>query len=305
MDAVSVVIAAYNGARTIEETLRSCLDQSEPAAEVIVVDDASTDDTAERVQRLDSPGVPLRLLRRQRNSGSPAAPYNQGIDAASSPVVALLDQDDIWHRDKLKYSRLALARFPDVGLVFADCRSFEESTPDRQTTVSGVAARRLSQHEAVSLALQGQFTLTMSNMVLCKSAWRRAGRFPEDFRISTDYAFLARLLSARIVVAHIPAALVFYRVSPDSVWLKSNYLERNRERFATVDFLCRRFANPDARTTSRKLGEQLYDLADQAARRAAFAQSLWFYGWSLRHKQAPLRVLRASARTAMKWIFGK
>ncbi len=102
MDAVSVVIAAYNGARTIEETLASCLDQSHPPAEVIVVDDASTDDTAVRVERLLSSPIPLRLLRRHRNSGSPPAPYNQGITAATSPVVALLDQDDVWHRDKLK-----------------------------------------------------------------------------------------------------------------------------------------------------------------------------------------------------------
>ncbi len=110
-------------------------------------------------------------------------------------------------------------------------------------------------------------------MVLRKSAWQRARRFPEDFRISTDYAFLARLLAALVPVAYIPAALVFYRVSPVSVWLNSNYLARNRERHRTVDFLCfKRFACPDARTVSRELGAHLYDLADQATRREAFAQ---------------------------------
>ena len=96
---------------------------------MIVVDDASTDDTVDIVKRCDSRGIPVRIIQNQKNSGGPARPFNTGIAAASGPLIATLEQDDLWHKDKLALSRMAFEACPEAGLVYADNRSFETETP--------------------------------------------------------------------------------------------------------------------------------------------------------------------------------
>lgn len=88
---VSVVIPTYNRANLISDTLRAVLQQTTPAAEIIVIDDGSTDHTSEVVASF---GSSVRLLRIQ-NSGDLAA-RNIGLRAASSSLVAFCDSDDLW-----------------------------------------------------------------------------------------------------------------------------------------------------------------------------------------------------------------
>jgi glycosyltransferase involved in cell wall biosynthesis len=89
---VSVVIPAYNYARYLTEAVQSVLEQTFPSLEVIVVDDGSTDDTAEVVRRFADPRV--RYVW-QANAGLSAA-RNTGISHARYPFVAFLDADDRW-----------------------------------------------------------------------------------------------------------------------------------------------------------------------------------------------------------------
>jgi cellulose synthase/poly-beta-1,6-N-acetylglucosamine synthase-like glycosyltransferase len=92
---VSVIVPAYNEAANIASTVRSLLGNDYPWIEVVVVDDGSTDGTADVVARLDRPGV--RLLR-QANAGKPAA-LNTGIRAARGDLLVLVDGDTIFEPD--------------------------------------------------------------------------------------------------------------------------------------------------------------------------------------------------------------
>jgi len=111
---VSVVIAAYNAARFIDETLNSVETQDHRSFEIIVVDDGSTDGTGEIVTSRH-PGV--RCLRIP-NSGQPAA-RNTGIRAARGAYVAFLDADDRWLPGKL-VRQMALVRERGVAWVYGD-----------------------------------------------------------------------------------------------------------------------------------------------------------------------------------------
>ena len=86
----SVVIPTHNRADHLAEAVRSVHGQTFPAHEIIVVDDGSTDDTAEVVEALIRDGVPVRYLR-QANQGAAAA-RNRGIRAAGGDWIALLDR---------------------------------------------------------------------------------------------------------------------------------------------------------------------------------------------------------------------
>lgn len=93
----SVVIAAYNASSTIAATVNACLAQSLLPCEIIVVDDASTDDTVQILQQLNQDIIVVKLTK---NSGVSAA-RNAGWAAASGHYIAFCDSDDIWHFDKL------------------------------------------------------------------------------------------------------------------------------------------------------------------------------------------------------------
>src|SRR5580700_8026024 len=94
----TVLIDTYNYGQYIEEAVQSVLAQSFPEEEreIVVVDDGSTDDTAERLKKY---GDGIRYLRKA--NGGQASAFNFGFEQARVEVIALLDADDVWLPDKL------------------------------------------------------------------------------------------------------------------------------------------------------------------------------------------------------------
>ena len=107
---VSVIVAAFDCERYIAATLESALAQKDVSLEVIVVDDGSTDSTAEIAQRHD-----VRLI--SRANGGQGAAKNTGLAAASGQLIAFLDHDDLWASDKLSRQVEALAAAPEAAGV--------------------------------------------------------------------------------------------------------------------------------------------------------------------------------------------
>lgn len=123
---VSVVITSYNLGWCIEDTLKSVFDQTYQNIEVIVVDDASTDDTAERIAPF---ARRIKYIRHETNQGvlsnAEAGPArNSGIRAASGDYVAILDGDDLWAPAKIALQVAAARQFPEAGLIVTDGVSF-------------------------------------------------------------------------------------------------------------------------------------------------------------------------------------
>src|SRR5918996_762140 len=126
MPRFSVVIPAYNASRTIGETIRSVLAQSEPDFELIVVDDGSADDTPAIVESFASDRR-LSLLR-QENQGVAAA-RNTGIARASADYVSFVDNDDLWMPEYLAAMGAALDAAPAAGFASGDAGGFDAGTP--------------------------------------------------------------------------------------------------------------------------------------------------------------------------------
>jgi glycosyltransferase involved in cell wall biosynthesis len=106
---VSVVVPAYNAAATIRLALKSLLAQSWPRLEILVVDDASEDDTAEKVAELARLEPRVRLIRHERNQGAYAA-RNTGMRAARGDYLTVHDSDDWSHPEKIERQLGALRR---------------------------------------------------------------------------------------------------------------------------------------------------------------------------------------------------
>jgi glycosyltransferase involved in cell wall biosynthesis len=125
---VSVVIPAWNAGRYLGAAIESVLSQSCPPAEVIVVDDGSTDDTADVASR-----HPVTLIR-QPNQGAGVA-RNAGVAATTSPLLAFLDADDLWLPEK-QARQLAAMEATGADAVFGLAGNFV--SPDRAEELAGM-----------------------------------------------------------------------------------------------------------------------------------------------------------------------
>jgi glycosyltransferase involved in cell wall biosynthesis len=112
---VSVIVPAYNGAGFLGETIRSVLAQTYAHWELIIVDDASPDDTAKVVAQFDDPRI--KYLVHEKNKGSDAA-RDTGLRASSGAIVAFLDQDDLIHPEKLQAHVAFLEAHPEIGVTY-------------------------------------------------------------------------------------------------------------------------------------------------------------------------------------------
>ena len=118
---VSVVVPAFNAARTILETLHSVSQQSYRNLEVTVVNDGSTDETADIVRNYSRADPRVRML--SKPNGGVASARNEGIKASRSEFIAFIDADDLWHPTKIaKQLNVLLAGGPDMALVYSPFR---------------------------------------------------------------------------------------------------------------------------------------------------------------------------------------
>ena len=119
---VTVVIPTYNRADYIAETIESVLSQTYRNIEVIVIDDGSTDGTAQVV----APFIP-RVSYVQQENAERGASRNHGLRLARGKYVAFLDSDDVWLPTKVADDVAYLEARPDVGLIHTDASSSTQS----------------------------------------------------------------------------------------------------------------------------------------------------------------------------------
>ena len=191
----SVVIPAWNAADTLAETLASVLAQSLPPTEVIVVDDGSTDGTADIAAGF---GAAVRVIR-QDNRGVGAA-TNAGLAACGSPLVALVDSDDLWLPDKAAVQFDHLARLPALAISCTALRLF-------RTDAAG--ARALGPVKSGLLRSTMMFPLTV---------FAHVGPLFEPPGGRGDMVdWLARAREQGVVIEELPEPLTLRRVRPGSL----------------------------------------------------------------------------------------
>jgi glycosyltransferase involved in cell wall biosynthesis len=205
---VGVVIPAYNAERYVGEAIESVLAQTYGSVDCVVVDDGSTDGTAE-VARTYAPEV--RLVA-QKNAGVAAA-RNRGAAAAEGPLLAFLDADDVWLPAKLERQVRALQASPEAGVVLCGL-----SVTDAHLTPTGMMNLDPSADLMARLILlDGLAMVGMSQAaVVRRERFDALGGFDIRFGTSADWHFLLRLLR-QSSWAYVKEPLVLYRVHGDNM----------------------------------------------------------------------------------------
>lgn len=203
---VSVIIPAYNRAHVIGQAIQSVLGQTRQDFEIIVIDDASIDNTEETVRSFTDSRI--RYLRHEQNYGAPQA-RNSGAEAAAGSFLAFLDSDDIWYPEYLERQLGLLAALPPT--VGMSCCNMMQKIGDGYRVV-GPGMRSLTFDENLIHA-DG---ICASSFVTRKEAFQSIAGFDVDFSSFQDFDFLLRMAS-KYQIAAIDEALFEYRLGNDSI----------------------------------------------------------------------------------------
>jgi glycosyltransferase involved in cell wall biosynthesis len=264
---VSIIVPTYRAADTIGEAIASIDAQTSHDVEVIIVDDASPDNTAGIVENLIAGRAGYRLLRRACNGG-PAGTRNIGIAAATGDWLAFLDGDDAWLPHRLSMQLRLAEREPDVALwcgavipLAPDCppKDVPDDPPRRDLVL-----REFVYHNAVAT----------STVLVRRNAVARAGGFDPAFVGPEDYDLWMRIAAHERLV-RIECPLSRYRLVAGSLSMDD-----------------RRFLPQVLRVLDKAFGEGGALSAFADARSAAVGTQYWNASWMAFNRGARGRALQ-------------
>jgi glycosyltransferase involved in cell wall biosynthesis len=216
---VSVIIPTYNRAALVAEAVASVLAQTCQDFELLVVDDGSTDGTA---QTLTAFGDQVTLLRQPSRRGVAAA-RNRGIAAARGEWLAFLDSDDLWLPEKLARQLALLAAHPELRL----CQT-EEIWVRRGVRVNKPLTHRMAGGDLFLPSLR-RCLVSPSAAILHRRLVEEHGGFDEDLPAAEDYDLWLRL-TWRYPVGLLPEPLIIKRGGHPDQLSRQWGLDRHRIR---------------------------------------------------------------------------
>lgn len=287
--AVSIIVCCYNAERTIAQTLDSLLRQTHAAREILVIDDGSTDRSAEVVATHAAENDRVRLLRNASNRGT-AYSRQRGLNEAACDAVLFFDADDVATPRLLEKQAARLTEDPSLLGVGCFATYFASDTSDgglghqRVGPPSGEAA--LLQYRANKLVFMAPVTMFWRRDALAVGGYRQDllpntnGLRYEDYAEDLDlWCRMADLGASGRHFITIPEPLFFYRKPTGSLstrnvavmqlkmrWIKDCMIRRRKglgER-RLAEFL-------ESRTPFERLADRRSDLAAAFYKRAGFA----------------------------------
>lgn len=205
---VSVILPVYNGEQYLADTLDSIFAQDYCPFEVIVVDDGSSDDSAEIIQSYKDV-----CYIYQANQGVPVA-RNTGITAAHGEYIAFSDQDDLWLPNKLRVQMGFLLQHPDVQYVLCKNRLFLEPGIKRPSWLKQ------------ELLESPQLDFSPGALVARKTIFQQLGQFDPNYQTASDVDWIFRAKDANIPMHTITEVLVHKRIHAGNQSYQVNRLHK-------------------------------------------------------------------------------
>lgn len=215
---VSFLLAVHNDAVFLPATLRSMLEQSFADFEIIAIDDASTDGTAEILQSADDPRV--RYSRNETNLGQVPS-LNRGLPLCRGEFVARIDGDDLCEPDRLAEQVHYLDEHPDL----AGCASWTTEIDVQGVEIGGVEP--VDDPDHIRWSMCHTLRLYHPSMMLRRHAYEQAGGYDVNYPATEDYELWTRLLAQGARLGVVPRRLIRYRRRSGS--LSSLHADRQYE----------------------------------------------------------------------------
>jgi glycosyltransferase involved in cell wall biosynthesis len=203
---VSVVMAVLNGERFIGEAIQSIVGQTYKNCELVVVDDGSTDRTADRVDAFRSQ-LEIRYVRHATPQGI-APSMNDGIRHASGELIGFLDHDDAWFPEFLETQTAYLERHPEVAMVHSDFQTTDLAGNVIEDSVARRRDRRRPSGHVFPQLFMDSF-IVGNSVLIRRECFTRLGLFDESLRWG-DYLMWLRI-ARHYRVDYVDKVLTKYR----------------------------------------------------------------------------------------------
>lgn len=198
---ISCIIPVFNGERFLGEALESILAQTYQPVEIIVIDDGSTDGTAEVAARY---GTQISYLR-QSNQG-PATARNLGLSAAQGAFIAFLDSDDLWHTEKLSRQMARLQERPEIDLCFTRFQHFW--VPELAEEAKRYQNHPLSQPLSAYL---------MSSLLVRRTVFETFGKFDDGRWYNENMIWFFRTAERGAIIEVLHDVLTYRRIHGENL----------------------------------------------------------------------------------------
>jgi len=207
---ISIITPAYNVSEFLPQTVASALAQTWRDFEMLIVDDGSTDQTADVARAWARADPRVRVFT--RDNGGIAAARNTAIEHARGEYFALLDGDDVWHPTFLEAQMRLFERKRNVDVVTGNAYNLGGGLDGRPVNPSGVACRELSLLDIIEVE-----TSVFIMSIFRRAVIDRVGVFDSRLRANEDYDLWIRAAHAGFVFIRNPVPLGHYRRRPDSI----------------------------------------------------------------------------------------
>jgi len=226
MAKVDVIIPAFNAAHYLPVAIESVMSQTFDDWRILLVDDGSTDNTAEVVAPyLDRLGSKICYIK-QDNRGLPAA-RNTAIRASTSEFLALLDADDVWLPSRLAESLKTLADRPQAGLAYGLVTHID---PEGRLGTTFEGNRRYAEGRIAPYIYMRKVELPCPTLTFRRKCVDEVGLFDETMRATEDRDLWLRI-ALRYEVAFVPKVIAYYRTSPTSMSTDPNRMLKAQLQF--------------------------------------------------------------------------
>jgi glycosyltransferase involved in cell wall biosynthesis len=231
---VSVVMTAYNAADYIAGAIESVLIQNYRNFELIVVDDGSTDNTADIVRRFEN--EPIKYFF--KTNGGVASARNFGLQKAGGPFIVMLDSDDMMTPDYIARHLEGFERHPEADMVYCDDLLIDEH--DKPIRV--ISRPQYANNAAfISDIFRCGFPVVHFKTCIRRSVFDKIGLYDEELIVGEDYEMIRRFAKQKLNMVHLPEPLYLRRIVTSSLSRTFN-AAKAKSHFTVVDRISKTFS---------------------------------------------------------------
>jgi len=265
---VSIIIPNYNHSAYLHERIESVLNQTYQDWELIILDDCSTDNSAEVIKNYSHHDKISHIIINTDNSGSTFKQWAKGISLAQGEYIWIAESDDVADCDFLSSIMDGLCKHGDAGIGFSDSYLIDENSNVLPTDLDKMYDKH---NGAVYLSVEDSYTFIKSQMlfsnriynasavVFKKSLWEKIEKHFLDLKLCGDWICWLSILTATKQIVHVHRKLNHFRQHLNKVTSKS-VLNGNayRERRCVVNFISHSFPTLSSFTKNALIGKSVH-----------------------------------------------
>jgi glycosyltransferase involved in cell wall biosynthesis len=220
---VSIIVPVYNAEKYIEETLQSILNQDFKDFELIVIDDASTDNSFKKIKEISKKDQRIKIFKNKTNKGR-AGTVNVGFSQSKGEFIAFCDADDLMYPERLKKQFSFLKKNSEIDLIYGNIIKFWPNNIEKlrkaatfknssePLNILKQESKKNKNYKHASSILHSKDYIPGSSIIFRKKIIDQGIKMDENLKNSEDCDFNFQIIGAGYKIAKIPIVTFKYRI---------------------------------------------------------------------------------------------